>query len=196
MRLFVAILPPAAALEELAAVAGPLQFAAPGLRWAARPSWHLTLAFLGEVSEQKLTGLASRLERAAGRYPPQQLAIAGAGAFPGAGRARVLWAGVAGDRQALSRLAGSVAAGARRAGAPSADENRPYHPHLTLARSREPADVTGLIAALSGFAGSPWPADSIHLMRSRLSAGRPQYEIAGSWPLAKTGGKGTPARRQ
>ncbi len=69
-------------------------------------SWHLTLAFLGEVSEQKLTGLASRLERAAGRYPPQQLAIAGAGAFPAAGRARVLWAGVAGDRQALARLAG------------------------------------------------------------------------------------------
>jgi 2'-5' RNA ligase len=94
----------------------------------------------------------------------------------------VLWAGINGDRQALRALAGSVAAGARRAGAPPPDEGRPLRPHLTLARCREPADVSPLVEALAGYAGTPWPATQIHLIRSHLGA-EARYEIVGTWPL-------------
>ena len=59
---------------------------------------HLTLAFLGEVDEAVITGLAVRLERAARRHPCLSLSLAGAGAFPGATRARVLWTGIHGER--------------------------------------------------------------------------------------------------
>ena len=64
--------------------------------------------------------LSPRLERAAARHPCLSLSLAGAGAFPGASRARVLWTGVQGEPRALAALAASVAAGARRAGAPPA----------------------------------------------------------------------------
>ena len=50
--------------------------------------------------------------------------VAGAGAFPSAARATVLWAGIAGDRAALAALAASVSAAARRAGYPPPDEGR------------------------------------------------------------------------
>jgi RNA 2',3'-cyclic 3'-phosphodiesterase len=184
MRLFVAIEPPAAALTELMAAVDPLRLRAPDLRWTSRQAWHLTLAFLGEVDEARQPELSIRLERAARRHPPQRLAITGGGAFPSAARARVLWAGFSADDQALAGLAASVAAGARRAGAPPPDEGRKYRAHLTLARCKAPADVSGLTRELAGFSGSPWVADSIHLIRSDLGGSRPRYEDVGSWPLA------------
>jgi RNA 2',3'-cyclic 3'-phosphodiesterase len=185
MRLFVAIVPPAGVLAQLGAAVERLQTAAPDLRWTSSASWHLTLAFLAEVDERILPELSTRLERAARRYPPQRLAIAGGGAFPAATRARVLWAGIQADDRMLRSLAASVAAGARRAGAPPPDEGRKYSPHLTLARCREPADVSALTAELARFTSTEWTAQSVHLVRSYLGGGRAsRYEYVAAWPLA------------
>ena len=71
---------------------------------------------------------------------PPSLSLGGAGAFPTAARARVLWTGVQGDRDGLGMLAMRVAAAARRARAPPAQESREYEPHLTLARCRALTD--------------------------------------------------------
>jgi RNA 2',3'-cyclic 3'-phosphodiesterase len=187
MRLFVAITPPAVVLGELEAAVAPLRPAWPGLRWTGPAAWHVTLAFLGEVGEDTAAALPPRLERAAHRHPGLSLSFAAAGAFPSAGRARVLWTGIHGDRGALEALARSVAAGARRAGAPPPDEGRKFRPHLTLARCRAPADVRPLVEALARYAGTPWTAAEIHLIRSHLpteSGAQPRYEAAGTWPLA------------
>jgi len=168
MRLFVAIALPAAAAGELDSAVAPLRLAWPELRWTGRDAWHLTLAFLGEVDEGLTGKLGGRLERAAARHARLSLSLGGAGAFPTAGRARVLWTGVQGDRRGLTRLAQSVAAGATRAGVPPAQEGRRYQPHLTLARCRAPADVRTLVATLADFAGTGWTAGEIYLIRSRL----------------------------
>jgi RNA 2',3'-cyclic 3'-phosphodiesterase len=181
MRLFAAITPPAGARAELEALAAPLRPAWPQLRWTSMDAWHVTLAFLGEVDESVLPDLRTRLERAAHRHPSRPMSIAGAGAFSQPARARVLWAGIHGDHGALGKLAQSVAAAARRAGAPP-DERARYEPHLTLARCRVPADVRPLVQALAGFTGMQWQATEIQLIRSHLQA-RPRYEMVGSWPL-------------
>jgi RNA 2',3'-cyclic 3'-phosphodiesterase len=184
MRLFVAIAPPAAVLDELDALAAPLRAGREDLRWTNREAWHVTLAFLGQVDEAAATRLLHRLENAARRHHVFRLAFRGAGAFPATNRANVLWSGLSGDRGALAHLAESVAAGASRAGAPPPDKNRRFRPHLTLARCRMPADVTELVAALDGYQGPSWPADRIHLVRSRLGATEyPRYTTLGSWPL-------------
>jgi RNA 2',3'-cyclic 3'-phosphodiesterase len=184
MRLFVAIAPPPAALDELDVLAAPLRAARQDLRWTSREAWHVTLAFLGQVDEPAVARLLPRLERAAQRHHVFRLAFSGAGAFPSATRANVLWGGLSGDRGALARLAQSVAAGASRAGAPPPDKGRRFQPHLTLARCRMPADVTGLVAALAPHHGPPWAADRIHLIRSHLAGtGPPRYTTLASWPL-------------
>jgi 2'-5' RNA ligase len=182
VRLFVAIVPPRRALDELEATVAPLRPAWPALRWAGRPAWHLTLAFLGEVGDDVAAGLEPRLSRAAHRHPSLALSLAGGGAFPSAGRARVVWAGIDSDRPALLGLARSVAAGARRAGAPPPDEGRKFRPHVTLARCRQPADVRALTESLTVHAGTPWTATEIHLIRSHLGA-QPRYETVATWPL-------------
>lgn len=189
MRLFVAIAPPPEVLDELDAVVAPWRSARQDLRWTSLEAWHVTLAFLGEVEESKLPRLLPRLERAAQRHVGVTLAFSGSGAFPVQQRANVLWSGLSGDSKALAGLAASLAAGASRAGATPPDRGRRFQPHLTLARCRLPADVTSIVAALSGFQGQAWTADRIHLVRSRLGGGppgavnQPRYTTVGLWPL-------------
>jgi 2'-5' RNA ligase len=193
MRLFVAVAPPPAVLDELDALAGPLRARRQDLRWTGIEAWHVTLAFLGQVDESAAARLVPRLERAARRHRAFRLAFCGAGAFPSPARANVLWSGLSGDKGALAHLAESVAAGARRAGAPPPDKGRRFQPHLTLARCRMPADVTELVAALARYQGQPWTADRIHLVRSRLGATeQPRYTTLASWPLRALDGNADP----
>jgi 2'-5' RNA ligase len=182
MRLFVGLAPSAIALDDLDAACAPLRRGRADVRWTSRELWHITLAFLGEVSEDVLPRLLPRLERAAGRHRAFGLNLAGAGAFPSPARANVLWGGLSGDRKALGELAMSVGAGARRAGAPPPDEGRRYRPHVTLARCRTPADVRSVVAELSGYQGPAWTAGEIYLIRSTLG-GQARYETLGTWNL-------------
>ncbi|GII65199.1 RNA 2',3'-cyclic phosphodiesterase [Sphaerisporangium krabiense] len=186
MRLFVALSPPPEALAEVAGAVGARPERWPDLRWTGSETWHITMAFLGEVPEKALPELETRLGRAAGRHAPMTLRFEGAGAFPSARRARVVWLGLAGGGTAISRLAASLAAGGRRAGAAGA-EGKPFHPHLTLARARprDGLDARPLVEELKDFGGAPWRADAVHLMRSHLGP-KTRYEALESWPL--TGG--------
>jgi RNA 2',3'-cyclic 3'-phosphodiesterase len=189
MRLFVAVVPPEPVLDHLETAAASLRDAGPGLRWTDRSEWHVTLAFLGEVSAVAADRLTPRLERAARRHGPFELAFSGAGAFPRPARASVLWCGLSGSLDGLRGLAMSVAAGARRAGAPPPDADRAFRPHLTLARARPAGDVTPLVAALATYAGEPWTVPEIFLIESRPHS-VPRYSVVGQWPLgpvAKTG---------
>jgi RNA 2',3'-cyclic 3'-phosphodiesterase len=182
MRLFVAVTPPPEALAGLQAAVAPARASHPGLRWTGPEDWHVTLAFLGEVPGPVAARLAPGLADAAGRHRPFPLALAGAGAFPAARTARVLWCGLDGDRRALAALATAVAAAATEAGAPPPDAGRPFRPHLTLARTRAPADARDLVAALAAYAGPRWLAGRVELIESR-PGGRPRYRTAGHWPL-------------
>src|SRR6202044_1028355 len=88
MRLFVALAPPAGVLDDLDAACAPLRLGREDLRWTSRELWHVTLAFLGEVSEERLDRLVPRLERAARRHLVFGLSPAGAGGGPQPGRGR------------------------------------------------------------------------------------------------------------
>lgn len=186
MRLFAAVLPPRPMIEELAAAAAKLRRLpdADLLRWTGPEGWHFTLAFYGEVPDGTLPELHARLARAAHRHPPFPLRITGGGRFAD----KVVWAGAAGGREAMRRLADSAAAGARRAGV-EMSEHRAYTPHLTLARARgRGPDLRPFVEALADFEGSEWTVGELALVRSNLPvSGRageqPRYETVAAWPL-------------
>jgi 2'-5' RNA ligase len=95
---------------------------------------------------------------------------------------------VCGDTDELRRLAGSVRAGARRSGVRI--EDRPYRPHLTLARAQGQVDLRAPVAAMAEFASSPWQATQLHLVRSHLGAGpdhTARHEPLMCWPLGRAG---------
>lgn len=181
MRLFVALIPPRSALDELAAAVEPLRAELPSARWTRHEAWHLTLAFLGAVEPHRVDPLTDRLDRVARQHRPIQLAFSGAGRFG----QRVLWIGVAADRESLRRLAESIRAAARRTGVEI--ETRAYRGHITLASGSEGGDLRPLVQRLRGFAGAPWIATDLYLVRSRLGAGPGQtavHETYARWQLS------------
>ena len=145
---------PAAGTDTLGAV-----------RWADPATWHLTLVFCGRVAADQEVSLVSRLRRSAARHRPLRLELAGGGRFGN----RVLWVGVAGDRAGLVILADSAAKAARVAGIDV--EDRPYRPHLTIARGRPGADLRPAADALRGYRGPAWTVKELVLVESRLGAG-------------------------
>ncbi|HEY9440896.1 MAG TPA: 2'-5' RNA ligase family protein, partial [Streptomyces sp.] len=80
-------------------------------------------------------------------------------------------------------------AAARKAGVPM-EERRRYTPHLTLARTRVPTDLTPYTGALDGFRGLDWEASELSLVRSHLPVDgmpgeQPRYEVVQAWPLGR-----------
>ena len=118
MRLFAAIVPPDEVLEDLEEFLAPRREAAE-FRWTVPEQWHLTLAFMPAVADRRLDDLVERLTRAGRRRTPFGLRVAGGGAFPNPGRARVLWAGLEAGRARPHR---ARPAGHRRPG--GGDEGR------------------------------------------------------------------------
>jgi 2'-5' RNA ligase len=171
-RLFVAAALPESARTHLAAAVDrlrrehePSELQPSLVRWTDPASWHLTLVFCGSVAPERAAVLVDGLGPNVARHSGLQIGLASGGRFGH----RVLWTGVDGDRTALVRIAGSVAEVARAAGV--ALEDRPYRPHLTIARGRPGADLAPLAIGLEPYAGPTWKVEHLLLMESRLSAG-------------------------
>lgn len=185
--MFVALRPPPEALESLAEFLAPRQESDEGLRWTAQEQWHVTLAFMPDVAERCLDDLLARLERAAARRTPFPVTLAGGGSFPNPSRARVLYTRVEtdGHEEELARLATGARAAANKSGAEA--EGGRFHPHLTLARLRRPAEVTRWLRVLEAYRGPTWQASEVTLVESHLGEGprnRPRYEEVASFRLA------------
>jgi 2'-5' RNA ligase len=172
LRLFVAVDPSPEAVRHLTAATRDLRLAGRG----RKEDWHVTLAFLGDVEPAAVPGIETALARVAAAARPSRLRVAGSGRFGDA----VLWAGLTGDVDALIALAEAVRS------ALQLGDDRPFRPHLTLARRGRREPVSALRAdvdALADYAGPHWPLDRLHLMRSRFPQVR-GYETLASWPLA------------
>lgn len=188
MRLFAAVIPPDHVVEDLDAFLAPRREAGP-FRWTLPEQWHLTLAFMPDVEERRLDDLVERLARAAKRRTAFRLRVGGGGAFPNAGRARVLFAGVDGNESArteLSRLATGARAAASKAGAEP--EGGKFRAHLTLARLGRPAEVSSWVRLLDGYVGPDWEVGELALVASYLGEGprkRPRYEVLETNMLAR-----------
>jgi RNA 2',3'-cyclic 3'-phosphodiesterase len=177
MRLFVGIPLAAAVIEELSAVSMRLQTSEDGLRWSAAESWHITLQFLGNTPEYEC--IVARLREL--RSPPFPVQLEGLGFFE---RAGVFFAGVSltPDLEALQRR---VTAATGLCG--FVPETRPYHPHITLARSKSKGvtalrALTGKIHREPRFSG--FGAEEFVLYESVPGAKGSHYRVRERFPLS------------
>jgi 2'-5' RNA ligase len=136
--------------------------------WERAEKLHLTLKFFGEVEEGRAQALSQAIERAAGSAAPFTLVVAEAGAFPPHGPARVLWLGIRDSSSQLARLHPTLETECADAGFKR--EQRPFHPHLTLARLRNPAGARTLAELHKelGFEAMELNVHELVLMRSEL----------------------------
>jgi 2'-5' RNA ligase len=186
MRMFVAAVPPPEVLEDLEEFLSVRREAA-AFRWTVPDQWHVTLAFLADVPDRAYDDLVERLTRAARKRHPMRATVAGGGAFPNVGRAKVLWAGVElDDAEELRRLATGCRAAASKAGIEVAGER--FKPHVTVARTGHPVEATAWVRVLDAYRGPSYQLDEISLIASHLGEGprkRPRYEVTETFELGR-----------
>ena len=168
-RLFFALWPDAIARAQLGRWGADLQRTCGGRR-VRDAQLHVTLAFLGDVSVERLPELRALAESLVG--PGFTLRFDVPGYWP---RRRLVWAAPAMIPDGLTVLAGSLARVLEAAGFRT--EDRPYFPHATLLR-----DARDLVLpALGGF---EWRVRDFVLVESELESNGSTYRVVGRWPLA------------
>lgn len=159
----------------------------PDWKWTSPGNLHITLKFLGEVHSDRLALLKTSFAGCAMPMRRFQIRLGGLGIFPERGIPNVLWLSLAVGGPELQQLAALIEKAGAEAG--FARENRPFRPHLTLARSRP-----GVAAAVPGEDEAPqYPlrscteVSSFALIESKLTASGPDYHSLAEFPFGVRG---------
>ena len=181
MRAFVAIDLPEPLHVALAEAQQRFRSVCPEARWTRPEGIHLTLKFLGEISDAKLKQVVEALT-GLGKFELIPVEVKGFGFFPQAQRPRVFWVGVEAPR-ALGELVARVEGEMERVG--FLREQRPFTPHLTLARFAVPRPQPTLETALASQNAASlgrFVASQFFLFESKLSPGGAQYRKVRGFP--------------
>lgn len=182
MRLFTALDLPDDVIDNLKRLLARLRPAA-RIHWSPPENLHITTKFIGEFPEERL----GELEAALGALPSRgviPIHVHDVGFFPNARSPRVFWCGM--EAPGLEALAGDTDRATASLGI--AGENRPFSPHLTLARIKERINLQPLrdaIAALPSLDFGSFEARSFFLYRSQLRPSGSVYTKLSEFPLSK-----------
>ena len=178
-RAFIAVRVPAS--PELLRVLGRIDACGQNVRTIHSERLHLTLRFLGDIEPRAVSSINAALECVCSSCARFTLIVRGLDAFPGRQRPSVVWAGIDGA-EPLIDIADELEKALRRKGFPRAD--RPFRPHLTLARIRnsrrrghsQPApNLESLFAEFGTVRLGTLDVDRVVLYRSELRADGPVY---------------------
>lgn len=187
IRAFLALKTPREWDEKLGELQKTLRskFGSAAFRWAKPEQIHITLRFFGWITIADAEALKVLLSGICAAHSGFQLQCESLGAFPNMKRPRVLWAGLKGDLAAAGELQNELAAATTPFGDPP--EDRPFKPHLTLARLKDPTrgEISDLEHAIArGFKiDSTWHVEDLLLMQSHLSPNGSTYETMASFKL-------------
>jgi 2'-5' RNA ligase len=182
VRLFIAIEIPGDIRGALAAFVKELCRTAPQAKWVRAENLHVTLKFLGETEVRKL-GAIRRALGSIRTAQPVTLELCGLGFFPKERRPRVFWGGMEASAN-LKALAEDVDHSVHPLGFPL--EDRPFTPHLTLARFNPPGLPPNLAPAVtenSSRSFGSFTAREFHLIESKLKSTGAEYTTVQSFPF-------------
>jgi 2'-5' RNA ligase len=189
-RVFVAARLPAGLAASVAAVQRELDRRLVDVKWVEPENLHLTLRFFGELEAAEIERVGEAVTEVTRAATPFTARMEGIGTFPGRGRPRVIWAGMSAGGERLVAMAEALEGAFIRAGLGRCD--RPFTPHLTLGRVRDPRarshgrrlevrhppQATIEMHAVVGetrFGPTDFEVREISVVQSRLSPRGPSY---------------------
>ncbi len=153
------------------------------IKWIDPKNVHITLAFLGDTSEEKIASLDSMLKEKCEGFGDFELIVKGSGVFRNMNDPRVIWAGIEGSEK-LGLLNGQILKGLGEVGIEI--ENRTFRPHLTLGRIRHlKSDIAlkDIIARYSSTTIQKVHVSDVILFESTLLSTGPLYTVIGKYSL-------------
>jgi 2'-5' RNA ligase len=186
-RVFCAIEIPTAARAQVLQHIALLKEAVPDAKatWSRDANLHLTLKFLGEIPQTSVSDISAAASQAVAGLAPFSILLEQTGAFPKVSQPRVLWVGINDPSGRLGELHACLENEAARSG--FAKDTRPFHPHLTVARLRQPQHARTLAAAhvKLEFEQVKIEVSELLVIRSELSSQGSKYTIISRHRLEK-----------
>ncbi len=181
LRTFLALPLDEVIVERLVEVQQSLASAGARVRWVDRKNLHLTIKFLGDVTDEQSPEVCRVVEKVAAQIEPFEFSVARVVSVPPAGAMRMVWVGVDEPTGRLEKLHELLEESYAEMGFKK--ENRSFRPHLTLGRVKGRQNVRQLRAAVAEIAESDFGVTSINeliVFSSQLTPDGPVYS-----PLAK-----------
>ena len=184
MRIFIAIPVPEEIKEQSLQIKTELNRLKPDIKWVEYENYHITLKFLGEVTEKQLDEIKTKLSMVAQACPAFSFKTTGIGFFPNKNRPRVMWLGVKGEMSKAQFLGERVDTYLTELGFES-EKKRSFHLTLGRIRSEHNLDETVLTTdnINNGLKSFDLPVEQFFLIESRLSSSGPQYLVLEKYDL-------------
>ena len=156
------------------------------VRWVRPELIHLTVVFMGDIQPEQIPPMGEELKAVCSIHQPFRIALKPMGCFPNSRSPRVIWLGIGGDLERMSRFRDQLQEALSPFGIKG--EERAFRPHLTLGRFRKPGKrQTELDRLLATYRDLPSPSCTLGdlvLFRSDLKPGGAVYTKMLSWPLS------------
>lgn len=185
MRTFIAISLPVDLKTQLTNLQQEFRHLSVEAAWVREAGFHLTLKFLGEIEPAQVSAIGACMLEVARDYPPFPITLSGVGIFPDDSRPRVLWVGIRDETGHLEALQRTLDASLSRCG--FHPEDRPFRPHLTLARLKRVTRRAEFLACVNQHRDTrvgPLAVEHLELIESQLQPSGARYQTIRAVPLS------------
>ncbi|HCJ66119.1 MAG TPA: RNA 2',3'-cyclic phosphodiesterase [Elusimicrobia bacterium] len=185
MRLFIAVNLDEELKKKILPLQEELKKTGADVKWVAVENLHLTLKFLGEVSEEKATQIEPVIVPILACFPSFEMKLSGFGVFPNFNYPRVIWLGIEEGGEELKGLSEKIEDSLVSLGFDK--EERPFTAHLTLGRVRSAKNKNQLISIIEekkNIEIGKQKVGKIYLMQSILKPTGPIYLSLKEWQLS------------
>lgn len=183
LRLFLAVELPSKWQNELISIKDNAGRSISGIKWVPARNLHITLKFLGGCEDNLPEKIVLWLSDTLKNVKPFDVTLGDLGGFPSTKRARVFWLGLTEGQEEMTFLASVVEETLDGLGFEK--EKRAFHPHITLARLKQPQDVRMIIKnqSLEYFASNKIRVERVALFKSNLTPSSAIYELINTVPI-------------
>ena len=184
MRLFFAVDIPHDIRQAAGEAASAMSTPKGMVKWTRPDNIHLTLKFLGEAPSDKLEAIITAARKVASAYKGMEVEVCGMGVFPDNRKPRIIWLGTKGETDRLGQLADEL--DEAMAQVEFEREKRPFSPHLTIGRVRDPKAgkmIGGALAKHQQTVFGSFHVEKFNLYESQLAPQGPIYTVVSQFWL-------------
>lgn len=167
-------------------VSGEMRKSALDVRWVKPEFIHLTVVFMGDIQSEQIPPMGEEIKTVCSRHPLFRISLKPVGCFPNSRSPRVVWLGIDGDLERMTRFRDQLQEVLSPFGIKG--EERAFKPHLTLGRFRRPGrrqtELDALLATYKDLSSPSCMLGDLVLFRSDLKPGGALYTKLLSWPLS------------
>jgi 2'-5' RNA ligase len=186
IRSFLAFELPEDIKQIVTRVSGEIRKSSLDVRWVRPEFIHLTVVFMGDIQSEQVSPMGESLNAVCTNHEPFRIFLKPMGCFPNSRNPRVIWLGIGGDLERMSRFRDDLQHALSPFGIK--EEDRAFRPHLTLGRFKKPgkrqAELEQLLAKYGDLSSPACILDELVLFRSDLKPGGAVYSKTLSWRLA------------